>query len=123
MSAGAVDASASTAVTVKFFEGADSPDGAGSVYVDIIVNGVQGGLAFWEANGDTIKVQDTASDGVYIAAYLSTSPVREASTAGHPAPSTITAGGDLPEGTNYSFWTCAVTGGEEYCSPIYSVHS
>ncbi|MFE1024820.1 hypothetical protein ACFW5I_09670 [Streptomyces sp. NPDC058818] len=92
----------------------------GSEAISIFVNGKFAGAAYWKANGDTLQATDSTADGYYVAAYLGTNPVREASTDGHASPYTATKTGNLPEGNKYNFWACVGKGSFFRCSPIWT---
>ncbi|MCX4403818.1 hypothetical protein OG840_19075 [Streptomyces sp. NBC_01764] len=91
-----------------------------NVYIN---NRVVGGTE-WQANGDTLVAKDIRSDGYRIEAYLGTSPVRKASTAGHNAPYAAKVGGNLPENRIYTYWACvAKSGSSLICSDVHRVES
>ncbi|MCA1223860.1 hypothetical protein [Streptomyces sp. 8L] len=122
---GASAASAATAAipsNVVFYDNGEQGDGSRSM--SIYINGNKlAGAAYWVANGDKLQAVDPAADGYGIAAYLSTSPVREASTYGHNSPYTATKTGNLPENHAYKFWACVGGSAGQVCSNEYSVTS
>ncbi|MBT2525305.1 hypothetical protein J7E91_07610 [Streptomyces sp. ISL-99] len=79
------------------------------------------GSGYWHANGDRLEAVDPSPDGYGFAAYLGTSPVREASTYGHNAPHTVSKSGNLPEGKKYRFWVCMGGSGGQVCSDTMTV--
>lgn len=79
------------------------------------------GTGYWYADGDKLQAVDPSRDGYGIAAYLGTSPVREASTYGHNSPYTATKTGNLPEGRKYSFWICLGGNDGQICSDTLTV--
>ncbi|MFD8449832.1 hypothetical protein [Streptomyces coelicoflavus] len=91
----------------------------GSTAISVFIDGKFAGAAYWKANGDKLQATDTTADGWYVAAYLGTNPVREASTDGHRSPYTATKTGNLPEGNKYNFWACVGKGSLFRCSPIW----
>lgn len=90
MTVGSGTASAAVPENVRFYDSGKMSDG--SRIVEVFVNGAFAGLGQWKADGDTLEALDRRSDGFGIASYLSTSPVREASTYGHDSPYTATKG-------------------------------
>ncbi|MGQ7754808.1 hypothetical protein ACUN29_41395 (plasmid) [Streptomyces sp. WC2508] len=87
----------------------------------VVHNGKAVGAAYWIPNGDRLEAVDTTADGYGVAAYLGTSPVREASTYGHDSPYTAKKGGDLPEGHTYTFWACYGGNSGQVCSDVHKV--
>ncbi|MFJ6947372.1 hypothetical protein ACISU4_22445 [Streptomyces wuyuanensis] len=79
------------------------------------------GHGYFHANGDRLSAVDSVPDGYGVAAYLGTSPVREASTYGHNSPYTVNKTGNLPEGKKYSFWICVGGSGGQVCSDVKTV--
>ncbi|MBW8798234.1 MAG: hypothetical protein JF597_33025 [Streptomyces sp.] len=118
---GAGSASAAVPTNVKFWVSDMDSDGSRSIGVE--VNGKWAGAGYWTANGDQLQAVDTAADGFGIAAYLGTSPVREASTYGHSSPYTATKTGNLPEDKKYTFWVCVGGSAGQVCSDVYNVTS
>jgi hypothetical protein len=78
--------------------------------------------------GDAIQASDQYADGYYIETFLSRTefgtPFRTASTGGQTSPYTTPwATGDLPEGTTYFMWICAINSSTSQCSDVYQVVS
>ncbi|MEV6618134.1 hypothetical protein AB0N31_30590 [Streptomyces sp. NPDC051051] len=121
VTAGASTASAAVPTGVEFRATDMQSDGSRSVLV--IDNGRAVGAAHWHADGDYLEVVDTHADGFGVAGYLSTSPIREASTYGHSSPYTVTKGGNLTEDKRYKFWVCFGGSAGQLCSPQYNVTS
>ncbi|WP_327232313.1 hypothetical protein [Streptomyces murinus] len=121
MAVGAGSASAAVPQNVKFYESGMESDGSRNI--SVYVGQRYAGQIDWVANGDTLKATDLDSDGWGVGAYLSTSPVREATTFGHTARYTATKGGDLPEGHHYKLWACVGGSGGLVCSDQYDVHA
>ncbi|MBD9733241.1 hypothetical protein IGX29_15800 [Streptomyces sp. H28] len=121
LTAGTGTASAATPSNVDFRVSKMQSDGSRSVLV--VHKGRAVGAAYWQANGDTLKAVDTFADGYGVAAYLGTSPVREASTYGRKSPYTATKGGNLKEGKKYTFWVCFGGQSGQLCSAVYNVKS
>ncbi|WP_344016011.1 hypothetical protein [Streptomyces thermospinosisporus] len=121
LTAGAGTAAAASPTDVDFW--VSDMDSSGSRSVLVVHKGRAVGAAYWEADGDRLKAVDTHADGYGVAAYLGTSPVREASTYGHKSPYTATKGGNLQEGKTYTFWVCFGGNSGQLCSKVYKVKS
>ncbi|KUO14113.1 hypothetical protein ACWDDN_01565 [Streptomyces griseoruber] len=121
MTVGSGTASAAVPENVRFYDSGKMSDG--SRFVEVFVNGTYSGIGYWHADGDTLEAVDPHPDGFGIAAYLSTSPVREASTYGHSSPYTAKTGGNLTEDKSYKFWVCIGGNAGQKCSDQYSVTS
>ena len=118
---GAGTASAAVPTDVGFSVSQQDSDGSRDIV--IYDNGRAVGAAYWHADGDYLEAVDVYADGFGVAAYLSTNPVREASTYGHSAPYTAKKSGNLTEDTKYKFWVCFGGSAGQICSDQYSVTS
>ncbi|MET7787309.1 hypothetical protein ACFYSJ_35170 [Streptomyces sp. NPDC005248] len=122
MTVAASPAAAAVPSNVVFAVGNKQSDGSRSMAIYINGNKLAG-TAYWKANGDTLEAVDPVADGFGIAAFLGTSPVREASTYGHNSPYTANKGGNLPEDKTYTWWACVGGSAGQVCSDVYSVTS
>ncbi|MEU6380091.1 hypothetical protein [Streptomyces sp. NPDC046909] len=118
---GAGTASAAVPDNVRFVDTGLQSDG--SRHIAVYQDGAFAGAAYWYADGDKLQAVDPRKDGFGIAAYLGTSPIREASTYGHSSPYTATKTGDLPENRTYTYWVCIGGSSGQVCSDVYSAKS